>query len=105
MLLKYICSKTNQMIKSIAVFCGSSIGENPLYASHAKEIGCILAAKNIQLIYGGGRKGLMGTVADAVLEKKGKAIGVITEQLKYLEHMHENLTEIFIVPDMHARKK
>ena len=93
------------MIKSIAVFCGSSQGSNPVYMQHAKETGWMLAEKNIQLVYGGGKKGLMGGVADAVLEKGGKAIGVITEQLKDLEHMHQQLTEIFVVADMHTRKK
>ena len=93
------------MIESIAVFCGSNAGINSVYAQHAKETGEEIAARNIKLVYGGGKKGLMGTVADAVLNNGGKVTGVITEQLKDLEHMHQTLTEIFVVTDMHARKK
>lgn len=93
------------MIQSIAVFCGSNEGKNPLYKQEATETGKKIALKKIKLVYGGGRKGLMGAVADAALENGGHVTGVITEQLKDLEHMHQNLTEIFVVADMHTRKK
>ncbi|MEJ7673170.1 MAG: hypothetical protein WKF59_10760 [Chitinophagaceae bacterium] len=59
-------------IKSLAVFCGSKTGDNPMYIAHAKQTGYILAEKNITLVYGGSNKGIMGAVANAVLEKKVK---------------------------------
>jgi uncharacterized protein (TIGR00730 family) len=93
------------MWNSVAVFCGSKNGNNELFARHAQEIGLILAQKNIQLIYGGGRNGLMGIVADSVLKNKGKVIGVIPSLLSEKEHQHESLTALHIVEDMHERKK
>src|ERR1700712_5193898 len=93
------------MWKSVAVFCGSRSGKNLLFAKHAKEIGELLAQNNIQLIYGGGRNGLMGIVADTVLKNKGKVIGVIPSLLNEKEHQHEFLTTLHIVEDMHTRKK
>src|SRR3982750_3522254 len=93
------------MWKSVAVFCGSKTGNNKLFAKHAEEIGLILAQKNIRLIYGGGKNGLMGIAADAVLKNNGKVIGVIPSLLNEKEHQHEFLTALHIVEDMHARKK
>ena len=93
------------MWKSVAVFCGSHTGKNKLFTRHAEEVGVLLAQKNIQLIYGGGRNGLMGIVADAVLKNKGKVIGVIPSLLNEKEHQHELLTTLHIVEDMHSRKK
>jgi len=93
------------MWNSVAVFCGSKNGNNPLFVQHAAEVGAILAQKNIQLIYGGGRRGLMGVVADAVLHNNGKAIGVIPTLLNEKEHQHELLTTLHIVETMHERKK
>jgi uncharacterized protein (TIGR00730 family) len=93
------------MWKSVAVFCGSKLGSNKLFAKHAEEIGLILAQKNIQLIYGGGKNGLMGIIADSVLKNNGKVIGVIPSLLNEKEHQHEFLTALHIVEDMHARKK
>ncbi len=92
-------------ITSLAVFCGSKSGNNPLFEAHAKTLGHILAGNNITLIYGGGNKGIMGAVANAVLEKHGKVIGVIPQLLTDLEHSHKGLTELFVVEDMHVRKK
>ena len=92
-------------IKSIAVFCGSKSGNNPAYESDAKAIGEILAQKNITLIYGAGNKGIMGAVANAVLENNGNAVGIIPKLLQEQEHMHPTLTETFVVEDMHTRKK
>src|ERR1700753_729367 len=92
-------------INSIAVFCGSNSGADPLYAEHAKQLGYLLAKKNIQLIYGGGNKGLMAAVANAVLEKQGKVIGIIPTLLTKWEHQHEDITELIVVDDMHSRKK
>jgi len=93
------------LINSIAVFCGSKTGVNPLFATHAKAIGYILAEKNISLIYGGGKQGLMGIVADAVLERNGNVIGIIPTLLTEWEVQHETITELIVVDDMHIRKK
>jgi uncharacterized protein (TIGR00730 family) len=90
---------------SIAVFCGSQYGSNPLFAEHAKELGAYMGQNNITLIYGGGNKGLMGAVANAVLEGGGKVKGIIPEILVGWEHQHNGLTDLQVVADMHARKK
>jgi hypothetical protein len=92
-------------IQSLTVFCGSKNGNNPLFCEHAKQVGYLLAEKNITLIYGGGNKGLMGTVANAVLEKNGRAIGIMPRILAVPEHQHHGLTEMFEVEDMHIRKR
>lgn len=91
-------------IKSLAVFCGSKPGNNPMYRQHAKELGHILAQKNIAVVYGGANKGIMGTLANAVLEKQGKIIGVMPKVLVDWEHQHSGLTELYEVADMHVRK-
>ncbi|MEO6134958.1 MAG: TIGR00730 family Rossman fold protein [Ginsengibacter sp.] len=92
-------------IKSLAVFCGSKSGNDPLYCEHAKQLGFLLAEKNITLIYGGGNKGMMGAVANAALEKKGKVIGIMPKILCTIEHQHNGLTEMIEVEDMHSRKR
>ena len=92
-------------INSLAVFCGSKNGNNPVYAEHAKELGKLLAKNNITLIYGGGSTGIMGAVADAMMEGGGKVIGVITKRLVDWEHQHEGITDLSIVDDMHIRKQ
>ena len=92
-------------INSLAVFCGSKSGNNPLYEAEAKALGHLLASKKITLIYGGGNKGIMGAVSNAVLEKDGKVVGIIPEILKDREHHHAGITELIIVDDMHTRKK
>ena len=92
-------------IKSIAVFCGSKDGLNPLFVEHAKHVGYLLVQQNIKLIYGGGNKGLMGAVANAVLEKNGHVIGIIPQLLTDREHSHNGLTELMIVDNMHIRKQ
>ena len=91
-------------IKSVAVFCGSKAGKNPMYVQHAKELGHILAQKNIVVVYGGANKGVMGALANAVLEKEGKIIGVMPKVLIGWEHQHVGLTELHEVADMHLRK-
>jgi uncharacterized protein (TIGR00730 family) len=91
--------------KAIAVFCGSRPGKNPLFAKHAIELGKLIATLRLKLIYGGGSTGLMGLIADAVLAGEGAVMGVIPEILIAWEHQHKGLTELSIVPDMHARKK
>ena len=92
-------------ISSLAVFCGSKNGNNPVYIDHAKELGKLLAKKNITLIYGGGSTGIMGAVADAMMEGGGKVIGIITKKLVDWEHQHKGITDLSIVDDMHIRKQ
>ena len=92
-------------IQSVAVFCGSRDGKNPLFAEHAAELGRLIAVLKIKLVYGGGKKGLMGIIADAVLKNEGSVMGVIPKLLVDWEHQHEGLTELAVVPDMHTRKK
>jgi uncharacterized protein (TIGR00730 family) len=92
-------------ITSLAVFCGSKEGNNPLFCKHAKELGYILAQKNIILIYGGSNKGIMGAVANAVLERNGKVIGVTPKLLTGREHSHSGISKMHETEDMHARKK
>src|SRR5919112_2402982 len=93
------------MYTSVAVFCGSKNGSEPLYEQHAKELGTLLAQNNITLIYGGGNRGLMGALANAALEQQGEVIGVIPEILSSREHQHDKLSRLHVVEDMHARKK
>jgi uncharacterized protein (TIGR00730 family) len=92
-------------IRSIAVFCGSKSGNNPLFEAHTRELGHLLAANSITIIYGGGNKGLMAAVANAALEKKGKVIGIIPKILSSLEHQHDGLTELLVVETIHIRKQ
>ncbi len=88
----------------IAVFCGSSTGNDPAYVNEAKKLGEFFSKNDIDLVYGGGKVGLMGTIANAVIESGGKAFGVIPEYLREKEIAHEGLTELFVVSDMHERK-
>lgn len=92
-------------IKSIAVFCGSKVGKNNLYLQHAAELGKLLADNQITVIYGGGKNGLMGSVADNCMQCKGTVRGVIPQQLKDWEHQHEEISELVVVEDMHVRKR
>ena len=88
----------------ICVFCGSSFGNNEVYANAAREMGRTLAAHKIGLIYGGGRVGLMGALADAALNAGGAVIGVIPRSLVEREIQHTSLTELHTVATMHERK-
>ncbi len=92
-------------VKSLAVFCGSQTGSNPLFAEQAKQLGEYIGRNNITLIYGGGKKGLMGAVADAVMENGGKVTGIIPELLTGWESQHLGITDLRISADMHSRKK
>lgn len=92
-------------IKAIAVFCGSKTGSNPLFEAQTRDLGYLLAEKNVTVIYGGGNKGLMAAVANAALEKGGSVTGIIPELLRSQEHVHDNLTELHIVDTMHIRKQ
>lgn len=91
-------------MKSVAVFCGSSIGALPTYKEGAIALGKELANQNITLVYGGASVGIMGAVADSVLESGGQVIGVIPKMLEGREISHINLTELIIVDSMHERK-
>jgi uncharacterized protein (TIGR00730 family) len=92
-------------IRSIAVYCGSSNGNQPEFARHAIQLGALLAESNIELVYGGGSIGLMGQLADSCLAHDGRVRGVITEALKACEVCHEGLTELHVVETMHERKQ
>ncbi len=92
-------------IETLAVFCGSRSGNNPLYEEQAAELGKLIALSGITLIYGGGNSGIMGAIANAQLKHGGKVIGVIPEILIEWEHQHEGLTELLVVEDMHTRKR
>lgn len=91
-------------MKSLAVYCGSNYGNNPLFKAGAEALGAAMAKQGITLVYGGGSIGLMGTVADAVLAGGGQVIGVIPTFLKDKEMGHQGLTELIEMPDMASRK-
>jgi len=91
-------------MKSITVFCGSSFGTEEIYKEQAYLVGKTLAKENIHLIYGGANVGLMGAVADGVIENGGKAIGVLPQFLQSKEIAHTNLNELILVETMHERK-
>ncbi|RYD87096.1 MAG: TIGR00730 family Rossman fold protein, partial [Sphingobacteriales bacterium] len=94
-----------RMLGAIAVFCGSNEGGSPVFAQSAAALGRTLAQRGITLVYGGTHKGLMGVLADAVLENGGQAHGVITARLHGRGHLHERLTVHEIVDGMRLRKE
>jgi uncharacterized protein (TIGR00730 family) len=96
--------KGSPRISSVAVYCGSNSGTDPVYARAAACLGQTLAERGLRLVYGGGHVGLMGTVADAVTQHGGEAHGVITEALQAKEIAHEGLTSLKVVKTMHERK-
>ncbi|HEX7815502.1 TIGR00730 family Rossman fold protein [Dyella sp.] len=89
---------------ALCVYCGSNSGRHPEYTAMATALGTAMAQRNVTLVYGGGKVGLMGTVADAVLAAGGKVIGVIPRQLVEREVAHTGLTELQVVETMHQRK-
>ena len=91
-------------IKSLCVYCGSSLGNRPEILESARVLGMELARRDITLIYGGGKVGIMGVIADAVLSSGGQVLGVITQFLDSKEVGHNDLTELHIVDSMHERK-
>ena len=91
-------------MKHLAVFCGSSAGYNGIYRNQAEMMGKILAKKGIKLIYGGGKVGLMGVLADATLEAGGEVTGVIPRFMEPWEVAHDSLTQLIHVETMHERK-
>jgi uncharacterized protein (TIGR00730 family) len=92
-------------IRSLAVFCGSKDGVTPLYMDHAIQLGKVLVEYNVTLVYGGGNVGIMGAIANTVMNHGGKAIGVIPRVLVEWERQHNSLSELFVADDMHSRKK
>lgn len=91
-------------MKAIAIFCGSTLGSDAIFAETARKTGLEIARRGQTLVYGGGRSGLMGIVADSALEAGAKVIGVIPQGLVDRELAHPHLTELYIVKNMHERK-
>ena len=92
------------MIKRLAVYCGSATPPDPFYLDLAREVGRTLAERGVGVVYGGGRLGLMGAIADAALAAGGEVIGVIPKALVDAEVAHRGLTELHVVGGMHERK-
>ena len=92
------------MIERLAVYCGSAAGADPAFAEAARLLGRTMVERGIDLVYGGGKLGLMGVVADAVLDAGGKVFGVIPQSLVDHEVAHRGCTELFTVANMHERK-
>lgn len=91
-------------IKNVCVYCGSSVGNNPAYREAAVALGKMLVERNIGLVFGGGSVGLMGIVADTILDLGGRATGIIPAALDRREIKHTRLTELHMVETMHERK-
>ena len=90
---------------SICVYCGSRHGGRPAYTEAARALGTAIGSRGWQLVYGGGKVGLMGEVADATLTAGGRVVGVIPESLVQREVQHRGLDELHVVPTMHLRKQ
>ncbi len=93
------------VIRSVCVFCGSKMGDDPAWAEAAERLGVLLAEQGIRLIYGGGRIGLMGVVAGAVMRAGGRVTGVIPDFLMKLEVGDTGVTDLVVVDSMHERKR
>ncbi len=91
-------------MKRLAIYCGSATPADPVYIESAREIGRTLAERGIGVVYGGGRLGLMGAIADSALAAGGEVIGIIPQALVDAEVAHRGLTELHVVEGMHARK-
>ncbi|MCF8998649.1 TIGR00730 family Rossman fold protein [Acinetobacter nectaris] len=91
-------------MNSIAIFCGSKAGNESIFIEQAQKVGAYLADQGKRVVYGGGRTGLMGVIADSALQAGGKVIGVIPTNLVDRELAHPQLTELHIVDNMHERK-
>lgn len=91
-------------VRAVAVFCGSSLGSDAAYGDAATQVGRALAERGITVIYGGGRVGLMGVLADAALSAGGRVVGVIPQSLHARELAHTSVTELHVVETMHERK-
>ena len=91
-------------MKKVAVFCGSSLGFSDIYKNEAIKLGNYFAKKNICLVYGGGKIGMMGVIADTIIKNKGEVIGVIPGLLRHEEVAHNNITEMIVTKTMSKRK-
>ena len=91
-------------MKKIAVFCGASLGFNTVYSKEATKVGNYFADNNISLVYGGGKIGMMGAIADAIVAKKGEVIGVIPSLLRHEEVFHKEISKLIITKKMSKRK-
>lgn len=96
---------TSKNIKSVCVYCGSRMGNKPYYEKLAKNMGHLVAEHNMQLVYGAGSIGLMGTVARAAADRGADVIGIIPEHLDAVEITQDGLSELHVTDDMHERKK
>jgi len=92
-------------INSVTVFCGSRLGSRPEFAAAARQLGLGLGLAGIRLVYGGGKNGMMGVLADAVLEAGGTVLGIIPHFLTKSELAHQGVTEMTVVDSMHDRKR
>jgi uncharacterized protein (TIGR00730 family) len=92
-------------VKRLAVYCGSATPADPVYIESARQVGRTLAERGIGVVYGGGRLGLMGAVADSALEAGGEVIGIIPQALVSAEVAHRGLSELHVVETMHQRKQ
>ena len=92
-------------IRSVCVYCGSSAGDDPIYAAAARKLGQILARERIRLVYGGGGIGLMGAVAHAAMDAGGEVIGIIPDFLVAREHAADGAREVIVTRDMQERKR
>ena len=91
-------------MKKVAVFCGSSLGFNEIYKNEAMKLGSHFAKNNIGMVYGGGKIGMMGVIADIIIENKGNVIGVIPGLLRHEEVAHHNISEMIVTKTMSKRK-
>ncbi|HVL76234.1 MAG TPA: TIGR00730 family Rossman fold protein [Noviherbaspirillum sp.] len=91
-------------MKTLCIYCGSRMGASPAYATAARRMAAAMVASGVSLVYGGGKVGLMGVIADEVLRLGGEAVGVIPEALMAREVGHTGLTRLHVVRDMHERK-
>jgi hypothetical protein len=97
--------KEMKTLRKLAIFCGSKMGNDPSYEKEARELATLFAEYKAELIYGGGRNGIMGVVADTVMHGGGIVRGVIPQVLVGWEHQHQGISELVVVDDMHIRKR
>lgn len=102
--ISQVVDKASLTMPLVAVYCGSRMGNNPIYADMAKQLGKALADNGLGLVYGGASIGLMGTVADSVADNKGETVGVIPSFMLEREIAHPNLTKLHLTDTMHTRK-
>jgi uncharacterized protein (TIGR00730 family) len=95
----------NKVVKVIAVFCGSKDGRNPLYVQEAARLGKLIGESGHAIVYGGGNKGMMGALANAMLAAGGRITGIMPKILVDFEHSHGGLTEMVVTDGMHERKR